>query len=267
MSRPLLWHLPVSHYSEKVRWALDHKRVAHRRRALIGGVHIPIAMVLTRGRQYTLPLLELEGRTIGDSTAIIAALEEAYPEPPLYPADPDERRRALELEDWFDEQLGPYIRRFVFHALRGERELFDELAACQIPVPLRRYRRRGGRLRPRLHRPALPDRWTTIAPTRRAPRCHRRARPAGVGTRRGRVPRRRPLYGCGPDRGGAVLPARDAARGTAPDGTAAGPGRGPARRSRTVAAIAGPRGRGSRPPAGRQPGASGATLAQVARGQ
>ncbi len=144
MSRPLLWHLPVSHYSEKVRWALDHKRVAHRRRALIGGVHIPIAMVITRGRQYTLPILDLDGRTIGDSTAIIAALEDACPDPPLYPADPDERRRALELEDWFDERLGPDIRQFVFHALRGEQELFDDLASSQIPVPLRRYRRLAG---------------------------------------------------------------------------------------------------------------------------
>lgn len=90
------------------------------------------------------PGLQLDGRTIGDSTAIIAALEDACPDPPLYPTDPDERRRALYLEDWFDERLGPDIRQFVFHALRGERELFDDLAASQIPVPLRRYRRFAG---------------------------------------------------------------------------------------------------------------------------
>jgi glutathione S-transferase len=143
-NRPFLWHLPVSHYSEKVRWALDHKRVPHDRRALIGGLHIPVALVITKGRSYTLPILELDGLIIGDSTAIIAALEEHYPDPPLYPSAPADRTRALELEDWFDTHLGPDIRRFVFHALRGDQQLFDELAASQIPPALSRYRRLAG---------------------------------------------------------------------------------------------------------------------------
>jgi glutathione S-transferase len=34
MNMPLLWHIPLSHFSEKVRWALDHKRIAHNRRVL-----------------------------------------------------------------------------------------------------------------------------------------------------------------------------------------------------------------------------------------
>jgi glutathione S-transferase len=34
MDAPLLWHIPLSHYSEKVRWALDYKGIAHRRRVL-----------------------------------------------------------------------------------------------------------------------------------------------------------------------------------------------------------------------------------------
>jgi glutathione S-transferase len=142
--RPFLWHLPVSHYSEKVRWALDHKRIPHDRRALIGGVHIPIALLITRGRSYTLPVLELDGLSIGDSTAIIAALEERYPDQPLYPSEPAQRARALDLEDWFDTRLGPDIRRFVFHALRGDQERFDELAAGQIPAALSRHRRLAG---------------------------------------------------------------------------------------------------------------------------
>jgi glutathione S-transferase len=144
MNRPVLWHLPVSHYSEKARWALDYKSVQHDRRAPIGGYHMAVALVLTRGRHYTLPVLELDGRRIGDSTAIISALEQAYPDPPLYPADPVERRRALALEDWFDEQLGPAIRRFAFHALRSDREQFDEVASRQVPPPFRRYRRLAG---------------------------------------------------------------------------------------------------------------------------
>ena len=40
-----LWHLDVSHYNEKARWALDYKRVPHLRRAVPPGVHVPIALV------------------------------------------------------------------------------------------------------------------------------------------------------------------------------------------------------------------------------
>ena len=58
-----------------------------------------------------------ERRTIHDSTRIIAALEETFPEPPLYPRAPAERARALELEEFFDEELGPHIRRVGFHLM------------------------------------------------------------------------------------------------------------------------------------------------------
>lgn len=141
---PMLWHLPPSHYSEKVRWALDYKAVPHDRRAPVSGYHIAVALALTRGRSYTFPILELDGRRIGDSSAIIAALEERHPDPPLYPADPAARQRALALEDYFDEQLGPAVRRFAFHALRSDQEQFDELASRQVPPALGRYRRLAG---------------------------------------------------------------------------------------------------------------------------
>jgi glutathione S-transferase len=143
-NRPVLWQLPLSHYSEKVRWALDYKAVEHERHTPVAGYHMALALFLTRGRQYTLPVIELDGRRIGDSSAIIAALEQRHPDPPLYPADEDERRRALALEDWFDEQLGPAIRRYVFHMLRGQRELFDELADRQVPPVLQGHRRVAG---------------------------------------------------------------------------------------------------------------------------
>jgi glutathione S-transferase len=139
-SRPLLWHLPVSHYSEKVRWALDHKRIPHRRRAaIVPGTHMAAAMWLTRDpANFTFPVLELDGETIADSTAIVAALEERFPEGPLYPTDPEQRRRALELEDFFDEELGPYIRQLAFHELGNDRERFETVVRRTVPGPLGR---------------------------------------------------------------------------------------------------------------------------------
>jgi len=133
-SQPILWHIAISHFSEKVRWALDHKSVEHERRAPPPGLHMPIACWLTRGRSITFPVLELDGERIGDSTAIIVALERRFPEPPLYPHDPQERRRAVELEDWFDRELAPYIRRLAFYELRRDPELLGEVAASAAPA-------------------------------------------------------------------------------------------------------------------------------------
>jgi glutathione S-transferase len=134
--RPTLWQIEISHYSEKVRWALDYKEIDHVRRTPLPGSHVPIALGLTRGANFTFPVVQMDGRTIGDSTAIIAALEERFPEPPLYPADPAQRRRALELEDFFDEELGPHTRLLTFYELIQEPDLFAEVAVSQVPKSL-----------------------------------------------------------------------------------------------------------------------------------
>ncbi|MEX2252983.1 MAG: glutathione S-transferase family protein [Thermoleophilaceae bacterium] len=119
---PVLWHLEVSHYNEKARWALDYKGIPHVRRAVVPGEHAAIARRLTGGR--TFPVLEQDGEAIGDSTRIIEALERLRPEPCLYPADPGERRRALLLEDLFDEELGPHERLLLVHNLLPDAKLF-----------------------------------------------------------------------------------------------------------------------------------------------
>jgi glutathione S-transferase len=134
--KPTLIQLDISHYSEKVRWALDYKQVPHRRRSPLPGSHMPIAFALTRGESITLPLLRMDGRTIADSTAILAAIEQRYPDPPLYPADPERLRRALELEDFFDEELGPAARLLPFHELTNEPAMFAEVASAAVPGPL-----------------------------------------------------------------------------------------------------------------------------------
>jgi glutathione S-transferase len=134
--KPTLWQIDISHYSEKARWALEYKGIDHGRRSALPGSHIPIALFLTRGAQPTMPVLRIDGENVGDSTAIIATLEARYPEPPLYPSDAEERARALELEDWFDENLGPHTRLLPFYELIQEPDLFAEVAAESVPGPL-----------------------------------------------------------------------------------------------------------------------------------
>jgi len=136
VSTPVLWHIPVSHYNEKVRWALDLKGLAHERRAPPPPSHMAVALWLTRGKSMTFPVLTLDGQAIGDSTAIIAALERRHPEPALYPEDPRELKRALALEDFFDEELGPYSRLLAFHELVQEPEAIAEFSANLMPKAL-----------------------------------------------------------------------------------------------------------------------------------
>jgi glutathione S-transferase len=125
----VLYHIEVSHFNEKARWALDYKGVPHRRKAPMPIAHLAWALAMTRGQGKTFPILRLNGDTIHDSTKIIERLERDYPEPPLYPSDPDDRRRALELEEFFDEELGPHIRRAAFAEVTRDPEVFAWVAA------------------------------------------------------------------------------------------------------------------------------------------
>ncbi|MGH2926100.1 MAG: glutathione S-transferase family protein [Solirubrobacterales bacterium] len=136
MSKPVLWHIRISHYSEKARWALAYKGVEHEQRAPLPSAHMAAALWLTRGRHMTFPVLQLDGRAIGDSTAIIAALEQRFPERRLYPEDPVERSRALELEDFFDEELGPHIRLFAFHEAVQDPATVERFAVDLLPERL-----------------------------------------------------------------------------------------------------------------------------------
>jgi glutathione S-transferase len=149
---PVLWHIPYSNYNEKARWALDYKGIAHRRREAPPGLHPLWARRLAGTR--TFPVLVIDGRGIGDSTAIVAELERRRPEPPLYPSDPAERARALALEDAYDEELGADVRRIGMDAVRrdptvaaraiapragGVRRRLLELAIVPTSIGVRRY--------------------------------------------------------------------------------------------------------------------------------
>ena len=123
MSTPVLWQYNFSNFNEKARWALDFKRVSHVRRSLLPGGPRAMAFSL-RG---TLPVLDLDGKRIVDSTRIIAALERRFPVPALYPDDPLERTAALELEEFFDEEAGHELRRAGFYEWRASPRFVSDL--------------------------------------------------------------------------------------------------------------------------------------------
>lgn len=104
-----------SHFNEKARWALAYKGVAHQRESYLPGPHMS-AMRKLSGQTAT-PVMDYEGEIISGSAAIIDKLEQAHPEPALYPQDPQQRRQALEDQARFDAQLGPAVRTVVFGAM------------------------------------------------------------------------------------------------------------------------------------------------------
>jgi glutathione S-transferase len=107
-----LLQFPFSHFNEKARWALDWKGIAHRRTSLLPGPHALTVMRLTGKTEV--PVLRVGSEVVGGSASIIDELERRVPTPALYPSDPSERTRALEVQQWFDDEVGPMVRRALF---------------------------------------------------------------------------------------------------------------------------------------------------------
>jgi glutathione S-transferase len=104
-----------SPYNEKARWALDFKKVPHTRVNLAPGPHAPKIKKLT-GQTGT-PVLKVGARAIAGSAAIIEELEKLHPLPALYPAEPAEKARALEIQKRFDDDYMPRIRRAILMSI------------------------------------------------------------------------------------------------------------------------------------------------------
>ncbi|HEX4198658.1 MAG TPA: maleylacetoacetate isomerase [Caulobacteraceae bacterium] len=90
MNRPILYTYHRNSAGERVRIALNLK-----------GVPYDYVSAVALGDRYQalnpqglMPALEVEGRVIAQSGAILAYLEETWPDPPLLPADPVTRAQA-----------------------------------------------------------------------------------------------------------------------------------------------------------------------------
>jgi glutathione S-transferase len=121
-----------SPYNEKVRWALDLKRVPHARRSVLPGPHMVSVRRLT-GRTST-PVLVRDGHAMDQSADILAWLEERYPEPPLLPTDPAARAEALRIQRWFDDEITPRSRRVVLDTLLREPTYFARVFGEALPA-------------------------------------------------------------------------------------------------------------------------------------
>lgn len=126
--------LPISHYCEKVRWALDRQRVPYREEAHAPLLHALATLPATGFRSRTAPVLVDENpgvkHVLADSTDCLRYLAGRYGATWLYaPAD------AALLEEQFDTELGPHSRRFVyFHILPDTERVLQLLTGRAPPI-------------------------------------------------------------------------------------------------------------------------------------
>jgi glutathione S-transferase len=111
----ILYQFPISHYCEKTRWNLDAKGLSYRVHDLVPGWHNLTTRRLSR--VGTVPVLLDRGVAVGDSSAIAAHLDRAYPERPLLPASEPLRARVLELEAYFGKRAGRAVRQWMYGQL------------------------------------------------------------------------------------------------------------------------------------------------------
>ncbi|PTU30880.1 glutathione S-transferase family protein [Stenotrophobium rhamnosiphilum] len=103
MSEAIVLHQwEISPFCQKVARVLKHKGLAYESINYNGVLGAKVGRLSKVGK---VPVLDIDGHRIQDSTRIARYLDEHYPESPLYPLDPQQRAQAELWEDWSDELL------------------------------------------------------------------------------------------------------------------------------------------------------------------
>jgi glutathione S-transferase len=137
MAARVLITIPISHYCEKARWALDRAGLAYDERRHLQVVHW--VAVRRAGGGRTAPVLVCEEGVLKESADILAyADRHAPPERRVYPDDPAAAEAIGALERDFDERLGPEGRAWMYHQLRGRSDIALAYATAGVPAWQRR---------------------------------------------------------------------------------------------------------------------------------
>jgi glutathione S-transferase len=105
--------IPISHYCEKARWALERAGLDYREERHVQAVHR--VMARRAGGGSTVPVLVTDEGVFAESEDILAyADRHTEPERRLFPDDEAERAEVLETTRWLDAGLGPEGRRLIY---------------------------------------------------------------------------------------------------------------------------------------------------------
>jgi glutathione S-transferase len=146
--------IPISHYCEKARWALERTGMRYREEPHVQIIHRLAAR--RAGGGITVPVLVTPDGVIGDSAAILDWVDErTAPEHRLYPAQPGERSEVEAVCRRLDAELGPAGRRLMYVHMLAERELMLSFNNQGVPAWEDRALRWGWPLATRFARHAL----------------------------------------------------------------------------------------------------------------
>jgi glutathione S-transferase len=124
--------IPISHYCEKARWALDRARIAYREERHVQGIHRLAAR--RAGGGITVPVLVTSEEVLGESEAILEWVDQRSPsELRLLGSHPHERSEIRQLCRRFDAELGPRGRRLMYVHMFGQRDLALEFNNQGVP--------------------------------------------------------------------------------------------------------------------------------------
>jgi glutathione S-transferase len=133
-----LYVIPGSHPSMAARLMLEAKGVEYKRTDLMPVVS-KAALRVVGFRGNTVPALKIDGQKVQGTGAIARELDRLRPEPPLLPADPEQRAAVEEAERFGDTELQQTVRAILWWALKRDRtplRSFSQGARLGIPIGL-----------------------------------------------------------------------------------------------------------------------------------
>ena len=131
-----LYTFNISHFSEKVRWALDFEGIPYEERVLIPGPHQ--FTVRRLAKRSHVPLLVHDGEVVQESSEILDYIAARLGGTKLAPKEQsDAEARALERE--LDLAFGLGAQRVLYGALVGNRKLLTELWSTGGPAWARTF--------------------------------------------------------------------------------------------------------------------------------
>jgi glutathione S-transferase len=120
--------IPISHYCEKARWALDRAGIPFVEEPHVQGIH-RIAVRRAGGRQTAPVLVSPEG-VFSESAEIVAYADARTPAAQRLGLDQAEVR---DLQRTFDEHLGPAGRLWMYWNLHGRRDIAAKYNCAGVP--------------------------------------------------------------------------------------------------------------------------------------
>jgi glutathione S-transferase len=125
--------IPISHYCEKARWALERAGMPYRGERHVQGIHRLAAR--RAGGGATVPVLVTPEGAIGESQEILLWVDERIPvERRLFPSDLGARARLDALCRRLDERLGPSGRRLMYVHMLAQRKLVLSFNDQGVPL-------------------------------------------------------------------------------------------------------------------------------------